>query len=100
MSKFDMWLIIGLIGQVMFSMRFILQWIASERHKKSVIPISFWYFSIAGSILLLAYSIHRQDPVFILGQSLGCVIYFRNLVLIDRDKRNTLAAQENLQSDE
>ncbi|OGK10859.1 MAG: lipid A biosynthesis protein [Candidatus Riflebacteria bacterium GWC2_50_8] len=100
MSKFDMWLIIGLIGQVMFSMRFILQWIASERHKKSVIPISFWYFSIAGSILLLAYSIHRQDPVFIIGQSLGCVIYFRNLVLIDRDKRNTLAAQENLQSDE
>lgn len=100
MSKFDMWLIIGLIGQVMFSMRFILQWIASEKHKKSIIPISFWYFSIAGSILLLAYSIHRQDPVFILGQSLGCVIYFRNLVLIDRDKRNTLAAQENLQSDE
>ncbi|MCK9289941.1 MAG: lipid-A-disaccharide synthase N-terminal domain-containing protein [Bacteroidales bacterium] len=100
MSKFDLWLIIGLIGQVMFSMRFILQWIASERHKKSVIPISFWYFSIAGSLLLLAYSIQRQDPVFILGQSLGCVIYFRNLVLIDRDKRNNLAAQENLQPDE
>jgi len=99
MSKFDLWLIIGLIGQVMFSMRFILQWIASERHKKSVIPISFWYFSIAGSLLLLAYSIQRQDPVFILGQSLGCVIYFRNLVLIDRDKRNNLAAQENLQPD-
>lgn len=100
MSKFDLWLIIGLIGQVMFSMRFILQWVASERHKKSVIPISFWYFSIAGSLLLLAYSIHRQDPVFIIGQSLGCVIYFRNLVLIDRDKRNNLAAQENLQPDE
>lgn len=100
MSKFDLWLIIGLIGQVMFSMRFILQWIASERHKKSIIPISFWYFSIAGSLLLLAYSIQRQDPVFILGQSLGCVIYFRNLVLIDRDKRNNLAAQENLQPDE
>ena len=100
MSKFNLWLIIGLVGQVMFSMRFILQWIASERHKKSVIPISFWYFSIAGSLLLLAYSIHRQDPVFILGQSLGCVIYFRNLVLIDRDKRNTLAAQETIQPDE
>ncbi|PKL42035.1 MAG: lipid A biosynthesis protein [Candidatus Riflebacteria bacterium HGW-Riflebacteria-1] len=100
MSKFDLWLIIGLVGQVMFSMRFILQWIASEKHKKSVIPISFWYFSIAGSILLLAYSIHRKDPVFILGQSLGCVIYFRNLVLIDRDKRNTLAAHENMQPDE
>ncbi|HAE37026.1 MAG TPA: lipid A biosynthesis protein [Candidatus Riflebacteria bacterium] len=100
MSKFDLWLIIGLVGQVMFSMRFILQWIASEKHKKSVIPISFWYFSIAGSILLLAYSIHRRDPVFILGQSLGCVIYFRNLVLIDRDKRNTLAAHETMQPDE
>lgn len=93
MSKFDLWLIIDLVGQIMFSMRFIIQWIASERHKKSVIPISFWYFSIAGSFLLLAYSIHRMDPVFILGQSLGSVIYFRNLVLIGRDKRNTLAAQ-------
>ncbi|PKL43326.1 MAG: lipid A biosynthesis protein [Candidatus Riflebacteria bacterium HGW-Riflebacteria-2] len=100
MSKFDLWLIIGLIGQVMFSMRFIVQWIASERHKKSVIPISFWYFSIAGSFLLLAYSIHRMDPVFILGQSLGSVIYFRNLVLIGRDKRNTLAAQEAALPDE
>jgi lipid-A-disaccharide synthase-like uncharacterized protein len=60
---------------------------ASERQKKSVVPISFWYFSLSGSFLLLAYAIHRQDPVFILGQSLGFIIYIRNLVLINREKK-------------
>jgi lipid-A-disaccharide synthase-like uncharacterized protein len=100
MKNFDLWLIIGLFGQLMFSMRFIVQWIASEKNKKSVVPISFWYFSIAGSFTLLIYSIHRMDPVFILGQSLGSIIYFRNLVLIDRDKRNSLAGAETMPSDE
>lgn len=87
MSSFDLWLIVGLLGQLLFSMRFLVQWVASEKHKKSIIPISFWYFSIGGSFLLLAYAIKRQDPVFILGQSMGFVIYIRNLVLIDREKR-------------
>lgn len=79
------WLVIGFSGQILFSMRFIIQWIRSEQEKKSVIPIAFWYFSIAGAMALLAYAIHRQDPVFILGQSLGLFIYLRNLYLIKNE---------------
>jgi lipid-A-disaccharide synthase-like uncharacterized protein len=91
MSSFSFWLIVGFTGQILFSLRFFVQWLASEKEKKSVIPISFWYFSLGGSFLLLAYAIHRQDPVFILGQSLGFVIYIRNLVLIGREKRGFIA---------
>lgn len=87
MSKFNLWLIIGLTGQLLFSLRFFVQWLASEREKKSIVPVSFWYFSLAGSFLLLVYSIHRQDPVFIIGQSMGFVIYIRNLMLIDKNKK-------------
>jgi len=76
------WVAIGLIGQAMFSMRFVLQWLASEKQKKSVIPITFWYFSIAGSLILLSYAIYRRDPVFILGQSFGMFVYLRNLYFI------------------
>ncbi|HNX74423.1 MAG TPA: lipid-A-disaccharide synthase N-terminal domain-containing protein [Candidatus Rifleibacterium sp.] len=94
MSRFDLWLIVGLLGQLLFSMRFFVQWLASERQKKSIIPISFWYFSIGGSFLLLAYAIKRQDPVFILGQSMGFVIYIRNLVLIGREKRAEVISNE------
>jgi lipid-A-disaccharide synthase-like uncharacterized protein len=85
MTTEQIWISIGLLGQFLFSCRFILQWIASEKLKKSVIPLAFWYFSIAGSLTLLAYSIYRTDPVFILGQSLGLIIYVRNLILIFRD---------------
>ena len=81
------WLVVGFLGQALFSMRFILQWIQSERERRSVIPVAFWYFSLAGSIVLLAYAIHRQDPVFILGQAAGNVIYLRNLYLISRERR-------------
>jgi lipid A 4'-phosphatase len=82
-SPFELaWVGIGLFGQLLFSARFILQWIASERSRQSVIPVAFWYFSLGGGAVLLAYAIHRQDPVFILGQSLGVVIYGRNLWLI------------------
>ena len=77
-----LWVGLGLIGQLLFSARFIIQWIASERKKRSVIPVSFWYFSLGGSALLLAYAIYRKDPVFILGQSAGAVVYVRNLRLI------------------
>jgi len=80
------WLTLGFFAQLLFSMRFIVQWIASERQKKSVVPISFWYLSIGGSLLLLIYSIYRKDPVFILGQSMGLFIYFRNLMLIHSKK--------------
>ena len=82
------WLIVGFLGQVLFSMRFILQWVHSERARRSVIPLAFWYFSLAGSIVLLTYAIHRQDPVFILGQAGGIVIYLRNLYLISRERQS------------
>ena len=78
------WVIIGVVGQLMFTGRFLIQWLASEKVKRSVVPVSFWYFSIAGGLILLFYAIHRMDPVFILGQSLGVFIYGRNLWLIHR----------------
>lgn len=78
------WLAIGFLGQLMFSMRFLVQWVASERKRQSVVPIAFWYFSIGGGLLLFAYSVWRLDPVFILGQSMGVLIYSRNLYLIHR----------------
>jgi lipid-A-disaccharide synthase-like uncharacterized protein len=83
----QLWLGLGFFGQAMFSSRFLLQWLASEKHKKSVVPTAFWFFSIAGSLMLLTYAIHRKDPVFILGQSAGLLIYFRNLQLIYREKK-------------
>jgi lipid-A-disaccharide synthase-like uncharacterized protein len=81
------WLIVGLLGQALFSARFVLQWLSSERMKKSVIPAAFWYFSIAGGATLLAYAIHRRDPVFILGQAAGMLIYLRNLQFVRRDRQ-------------
>lgn len=80
----DWWIVIGFGGQFLFFMRFLVQWIASERRKESVIPVAFWYFSLGGSAILLSYAIHRMDPVFIAGQSMGSLIYIRNLVLIRR----------------
>ncbi|MCP3962244.1 MAG: lipid A biosynthesis acyltransferase [bacterium] len=85
------WLAIGLIGQVCFFMRFFVQWISSERQKRSVIPVAFWYFSLGGAAILLTYAVHRQDPVFILGQSMGFLIYTRNLVLLGKEKREKAA---------
>jgi lipid-A-disaccharide synthase-like uncharacterized protein len=80
-------LCIGFFAQLLFSARFLVQWIASEKAGKSVIPLLFWYLSIAGSILLLAYAIYRKDPVFILGQCAGIFVYGRNLWLIRRERR-------------
>jgi len=79
------WLAIGLIGQALFSARFVVQWLYSEKVKKSVIPTAFWYFSVGGGATLLAYAIHRQDPVFIIGQGAGLFVYFRNLQFLWRD---------------
>jgi lipid-A-disaccharide synthase-like uncharacterized protein len=82
------WLLaIGFTGQGFFFMRFFWQWIVSEREKKSVIPISFWYFSLLGSFFLLTYAILRKDIVFIVGQSTGSIIYTRNLYLIHRERK-------------
>ena len=76
------WIGIGFAGQFLFFSRFLVQWIASEKEKKSVVPVSFWYFSLIGGTILLVYAIHRRDPVFILGQSLGLFVYIRNLWFI------------------
>lgn len=83
--KWDIFVIIGLLGQLFFSLRFIVQWIASERAGKSVIPFSFWIFSLSGSAILLIYAIHRKDPVFILGQLPNLFIYSRNIWLIKKE---------------
>jgi len=82
------WLLIGFLGQGLFSARFLVQWIASERARKSVIPAAFWFFSIAGGVTLLAYAIYRQDPVFIVGQAAGLIIYARNVYFVLLERRS------------
>jgi lipid-A-disaccharide synthase-like uncharacterized protein len=81
------WLVVGFLGQATFSMRFLVQWWRSERAGRSVVPTSFWHLSLGGGLLLLFYAIHRRDPVFILGQVTGILVYLRNLVLIRRSGR-------------
>jgi lipid-A-disaccharide synthase-like uncharacterized protein len=79
------WSIVGFAGQAVFSLRFIVQWIQSERAGRSIVPIAFWYLSIVGSALLLIYAIYKRDLVFILGQSSGFFVYTRNLALLRKD---------------
>ncbi|MDR4504458.1 MAG: lipid-A-disaccharide synthase N-terminal domain-containing protein [Candidatus Scalindua sp.] len=79
------WTIVGIFGQILFFIRFFVQWLASERAGNSVIPLAFWYFSIMGGLILFAYALWRKDPVFILGQSIGIIIYSRNLYLIRKN---------------
>ncbi len=81
------WVLIGLGGQLMFTARFLVQWIASERAGRSVVPLAFWYFSVFGGLILFCYAVYRKDPVFILGQSMGLFIYLRNLWLIYGERR-------------
>ena len=81
-----LWLVIGFVGQSLFSARFVVQWLVSEQRRKSVTPIAFWYFSLAGGVVLLAYAIHRRDTVFIVGQAAGLLVYARNLMLISRPR--------------
>ncbi|ALF21242.1 hypothetical protein HMPREF2931_02105 [Fusobacterium sp. HMSC065F01] len=83
----NFFMVLGFIGQFFFSMRFVVQWIASEKHKKSVVPLTFWIFSVLGSSLLLIYAIYRKDPVFILGQAPNLLIYFRNIWFIKHPKQ-------------
>lgn len=83
------WIVVGLLGQLMFTGRFIVQWIASERAGRSVVPVAFWYFSIIGGMIVLAYGIRKLDPVIIVGQLPGVVIYSRNLWLIQKAKRDS-----------
>lgn len=91
MTGQTVWLGIGFLGQAMFSARFIIQWLASERSRRSVVPHAFWWFSLAGGITLLAYALWRGDPVFVLGQGLGLFVYLRNLILIRRHRRTVAA---------
>jgi lipid-A-disaccharide synthase-like uncharacterized protein len=87
MNSLNLWICFGFVGQLLFGSRFLIQWLASERKKESIIPLAFWYLSIGGSAILLSYAIHRKDPVFILGQCTGLLIYFRNLTLIYKKKK-------------
>jgi len=80
------WAVVGFVGQALFGARFFVQWIHSERRGESVIPVSFWYLSLVGSVILLAYAIWRADPVFILGTSVNSLVYVRNLMLIRKKK--------------
>ena len=84
--NWDLWVVFGLAGQMLFGSRFVVQWIASERRKESHIPVHFWYLSLCGGIVTAIYAIHRRDPVFIVGQSAGLVVYIRNLMLIHRGR--------------
>jgi lipid-A-disaccharide synthase-like uncharacterized protein len=86
------WLMLGFVGQALFSMRFLIQWIYSEKNKRSMIPTAFWYFSLGGGVTLLSYAILREDPVFIVGQGTGLLIYMRNLMLIRKEAE--MKAQE------
>ena len=84
MSIETIWLAIGFLGQGLFFGRWVIQWIASERKAESQVPVSFWYMSLIGGLITLAYAIYRKDPVFIAGQSIGSIVYIRNLMLISR----------------
>lgn len=92
------WLAVGFVGQALFSMRFLVQWLSSEREGRSVIPVSFWYFSVAGGATLLAYAVHRSDPVFIVGQLTGLFIYGRNLHLLMAERRRGDAGNQSASS--
>jgi len=86
-SETTLWIVIGFMGQALFSARFIVQWLASERAKRSLIPMAFWYFSLLGGVVLLSYAIHKRDPVFIAGQGAGLFVYLRNLYLISTGRQ-------------
>jgi lipid-A-disaccharide synthase-like uncharacterized protein len=90
--KLDAWVILGFVAQAFFTARFVVQWIASERAGKSVVPLSFWMLSIGGGLLLLAYALYRHDPVFIAGQAFGVFVYLRNLYFVLRERRGALSA--------
>lgn len=90
MKDTTIWIMVGFLGQALFSARFIIQWLASEKARRRIVPKAFWYFSLAGSAVLLSYAIHRADPVFIVGQASGLFIYLRNLYLIKVEHRASL----------
>src|SRR5271157_1028400 len=88
MSRLTFWLLAGFLGQALFTARFVVQWLVSERKRDSVIPVAFWWLSLLGSGALLSYAISRQDPVIIVGQAMGLLVYVRNLMLVAQAKRD------------
>lgn len=89
LSKVSLWLVIGFTSQAVFTARFLVQWIASERKRDSVVPVAFWWLSLVGGTMLLSYAVHKRDPVFVVGQSAGVFIYVRNLMLVSRKAART-----------
>jgi lipid-A-disaccharide synthase-like uncharacterized protein len=87
MSQAKLWLIIGFAGQALFTARFLVQWVASERKRDSVVPVAFWWLSLLGGLTILSYASYRQDPVIIVGQGMGLVVYARNLMLVGSARR-------------
>jgi lipid-A-disaccharide synthase-like uncharacterized protein len=90
-QQFDGWVLLGFVAQAFFTMRFVVQWLASERARRSVVPIAFWFFSLGGGALLFVYAIQRRDPVFIAGQGMGLFIYIRNLWLIANERKAAMS---------
>jgi lipid-A-disaccharide synthase-like uncharacterized protein len=90
-TRLDWWVLLGFLAQAFFTARFVVQWLASERAGKSVIPLSFWLLSIGGGVMLLIYALYRHDPVFIAGQAFGVFVYFRNLYFVLRERRGALS---------
>ena len=86
-TRLGWWVLLGFIAQGLFTMRFLVQWLASERAGRSVIPLAFWIFSIGGGVLLLVYALYRRDAVFIAGQAFGVFVYLRNLQFVLRDRK-------------
>jgi lipid-A-disaccharide synthase-like uncharacterized protein len=91
-TRLDWWVLVGFVAQGLFAMRFLVQWIASERAGRSVIPLAFWIFSICGGLLLLVYALYRKDPVFIAGQAFGVFVYLRNLHFVLRERKLAASA--------
>jgi len=85
-AKFDFWLAFGLVAQLFFTARFLVQWISSERAGKSVVPMAFWFFSMGGGLMTLVYGIAKREPVIIIGQAMATVIYVRNIMLIVKNR--------------
>lgn len=92
-AQWDGWIVLGFVAQACFTMRFVVQWLASEKARRSVMPVAFWFFSLFGGALLLIYAIQRKDPVFIAGQGLGLIVYIRNLWLIANEKKRLTAGE-------
>uniref|UniRef100_Q07N20 Lipid A biosynthesis domain protein n=1 Tax=Rhodopseudomonas palustris (strain BisA53) TaxID=316055 RepID=Q07N20_RHOP5 len=94
-AKFDFWLAFGLVAQLLFTARFLVQWISSERAGQSVVPMAFWFFSMGGGLMTLIYGIVKREPVIILGQSMATLIYIRNIMLIVKNRASASKTLDN-----